>query len=207
MKVASSILLDPPSPLSETDTHELHGLIDLETDRLTRLVTSLLDMTRIDAGVLELRKSSVVVADLVRDAVSALRSALGDRPVEVSIPDTLPDVSVDRVLIGQVLANLVDNAIRHGPPSTMITIAAGLRKGRVALSVTDSGPGVPEAERETVFNRFVRFDTGGRAGLGLAIAKTFVDAHDEQIWVEDGRDGGARFVFTMPLAASNGSEA
>jgi signal transduction histidine kinase len=87
----------------------------------------------------------------------------------------------------------------------MITMAAGLCGGRVALSVTDSGPGVPDAERETVFNRFVRFDTGGRGGLGLAIAKTFVEAHDEQIWVEEGPDGGARFVFTMPLSASNGS--
>jgi two-component system, OmpR family, sensor histidine kinase KdpD len=205
MKVASSILLDPPSPLSESDMYELHGLIDLETDRLTRLVTSLLDMTRIEAGVLQLHRTSVAVADLVSDALSALRSALGDRPVAVSIPDSLPDVSVDRVLVGQVLANLVDNAVRHAPAGTMITIVAGPCQGRVALSVTDSGPGVPDAEREAVFNRFVRFDTGGRAGLGLAIAKTFVNAHDEQIWVEDGRDGGARFVFTMPLAASNGS--
>jgi two-component system sensor histidine kinase KdpD len=205
MKVASSILLDPPTPLSESDMYELHGLIDLETDRLTRLVTSLLYMTRIDAGVLELRKTSVAVVDLVNDAVSALRSELGDRPVEVSIPDTLPAVRVDRDLIGQVLANLIENAIRHAPSSTMITMAAGLCGGRVALSVADSGPGVPDAERETVFNRFVRFDTGGRGGLGLAIAKTFVEAHDERIWVEEGPDGGARFVFTMPLSASNGS--
>jgi two-component system sensor histidine kinase KdpD len=206
MKVASSILLDPPSPLSESDTHELHGLIDLEADRLTRLVNSLLDMTRIDAGVLELRKDQIAVDDLVQDAVIALRSVLGNRPVEVSIPTKLPDVSVDRVLIGQVLANLVENAHRHAPPDTMISIEACLRGDHVAVSVTDSGPGVPDGEREAVFDRFVRFDTGGRAGLGLAIAKTFVEAHGEHIWVEDGREGGARFVFTMPLASSNGSE-
>jgi two-component system sensor histidine kinase KdpD len=206
MKVASSILLDPPSPLSESDTHELHGLIDLEADRLTRLVTSLLDMTRIDAGVLELRKDEVAAEDLVKDAVMALRSVLGNRAVEVSMPPTLPRVSVDRVLIGQVLANLVENADRHAPPDTMISIEAGLRGNHVAVAVTDNGPGVPHDEREAVFDRFVRFDTGGRSGLGLAIAKTFVEAHGEHIWVEDGHGGGARFVFTMPLAASTGSE-
>jgi signal transduction histidine kinase len=71
----------------------------------------------------------------------------------------------------------------------------------VALSVTDSGPGVPFAEREAIFDRFVRFDTGGRTGLGLTIAKTFVEAHGGVIWVEDVAGGGARFVFTVPPAA------
>ena len=206
MKVASSILLDPPSPLSASDTYELHELIDLEADRLTRLVTSLLDMTRIEAGVLKVRSDRVAVDDLVSDAVVALRSALGDRQVDVSIPATLPDVNVDRVLIGQVLANLVENADRHAPPDTRISIAAGTQDGRVVVSVTDAGPGVPDQEREAVFDRFVRFDTGGRAGLGLTIAKTFVEAHGEHIWVDDGYDGGARFAFSMPIAASDGSE-
>ena len=206
MKVASSILLDPPSPLSASDTYELHELIDLEAARLTRLVTSLLDMTRIEAGVLKVRSDRVAVDDLVSDAVVALRSALGDRQVDVSIPATLPDVNVDRVLIGQVLANLVENADRHAPPDTRISIAAGTQEGRVVVSVTDGGPGVPDQEREAVFDRFVRFDTGGRAGLGLTIAKTFVEAHGEHIWVDDGYDGGARFAFSMPIAASDGSE-
>jgi two-component system sensor histidine kinase KdpD len=76
---------------------------------------------------------------------------------------------------------------------------------RIALSVTDRGPGVPSAEREAVFDQFVRFDTGGRAGLGLTIAKTFVEAHGEHIWVDDVPEGGARFAFTLPLAATNGA--
>jgi signal transduction histidine kinase len=71
--------------------------------------------------------------------------------------------------------------------------------------VADQGPGVPAAEREAVFDRFVRFDTGGRAGLGLAIAKTFVEAHGERIWVEDVPGGGSRFVFTLPTVAANGN--
>jgi two-component system sensor histidine kinase KdpD len=140
------------------------------------------------------------VEDLLREAVEALLSTLQDRHVEVVVPEGLPAVDIDQVLISQVLANLLDNAHRHAPPSSVITVAAEVRDDRIAVSVTDRGPGVPPAEREGVFDRFVRFDTGGRAGLGLTIAKTFVEAHDQQIWVEDVDGGGARFVFTLPVS-------
>jgi two-component system sensor histidine kinase KdpD len=205
VKVASSTLLDPAGHLSDADIHELHRLIDIETDRLTRLVNSILDMTRIDAGALEVRRAPASVFDLVNGVVADLGSALGDRPVDVVIPDSLPDVDVDPVLIGQVLANLLDNANRHSPANSLITVAGQVRSDRVAVSVTDSGPGVPPPERMAVFDRFVRFDHGGRTGLGLTIAKTFVEAHGETIWVEDGPGGGARFVFTLPLVAGNGA--
>jgi len=204
MKVASSMLLDPPAPLSDADTRELYDLIDLETDRLTRLVTSLLDMTRIDAGELKVRPVPVAVADLLDETVTALRTALGEHRVDVIVPDDLPDVDVDPLLIGQVLANLLDNATRHSPPQSVITVEGARHDGRVAVSVADQGKGVPEAERDAVFDRFVRFDTGGRAGLGLTIAKTFVEAHGEHIWAEDAPGGGARFVFTLPVVADGG---
>jgi two-component system sensor histidine kinase KdpD len=203
MKVASSTLLDPPIPLSEADTNELHSLIDVETDRLTRLVTSLLDMTRIDSGALVVRRKPASVPDLVREAVAALRSTLGDHPVDEVIPEALPAVDIDQPLISQVLANLLDNANRHAPPMSVITVAAEVRGDRIALSVADTGSGVPPSEREAVFDRYVRFDTGGRAGLGLTIAKTFVEAHGERIWVEHVPQGGARFIFTLPIAAGD----
>jgi two-component system sensor histidine kinase KdpD len=205
MKVASSTLLNPASPLSDADAHELHGLIDMETDRLTRLVTNLLDMTRFDAGVLEVRRGPQSVRTLVNEALVALRPALGERTVRMALADTLPDVDVDQILIGQVLANLLDNANRHSPPNSQITVTGELRSDRIAIAVADRGPGVPAEEREAVFDRFVRFDTGGRSGLGLTIAKTFVEAHGEQIWVEDVPGGGARFVFTLPPMAANGA--
>jgi two-component system, OmpR family, sensor histidine kinase KdpD len=204
MKVASSTLLNPSAPLSDSDRNELHGLIDTETDRLTRLVTNLLDMTRFDAGVLEVRRASRSVRSLVDEAVAALRSALGERSVQMSIADRLPDVDVDQLLIGQVLANLLDNANRYSPPDSQITVTGEIRSDRIAISVADQGLGVPLKEREAVFDRFVRFDTGGRSGLGLTIAKTFVEAHGERIWVEDGPGGGARFVFTLPPAVDHG---
>ena len=205
MKVATSTLLHPAVPLSDAVTEELHGLIDVETDRLTRLVNSLLDMTRIDAGVLEVRRMPRPVGELVEGSVAALRSTLGRRPVDVSVTAGLPDVDVDPPLIEQVLANLLDNANRHAPPGSPIEVAAEVRGERIAVSVTDAGPGVPPGERDAVFDRYVRFDTGGRAGLGLTIAKTFVEAHGGDIWVEDVPGGGARFVFTLPWSAAVGA--
>jgi two-component system sensor histidine kinase KdpD len=205
MKVASSALLDPEIALSDADAKELYGLLDVQTDRLTRLVTSLLDMHRYQAGVLRVDRRPCAVLDLVGEALSGLRSAIGDREVDLHLPDGLPAVDVDPVLIAQVLVNLLDNADRHSPAGQPITVEAERRDGRVALSVTDRGEGVPRDEWDSLFESFVRFDTGGRAGLGLAIAKTFVEAHGERIWVEDAPGSGARFVFTMPVAPADGS--
>ena len=203
IKVASSTLVDASATLSRADTNELHELIDSQADRLDRIVSDILDMTRIQAGVLEVRSQPWSVLDLVAEVVAALRPAIADRAIDLDIPPRLPKVSVDHALIEHVLANLLDNADRHGPPGTPILIEAAVPTGdRVAISVSDAGPGVAADEREMIFDSFVRFDTGGRAGLGLAIAKAFVRAHGEEIWVEEAPGGGARFVFTLPIAGA-----
>lgn len=207
MKVASTTLLDPDASLSPDDRRELYELIDLQTDRLTRLVTSLLDLTRFEAGVLEVDRTPVSVLDLVAGAVADLRAVLGDRDIDLAIPASLPEVAADPLLVGQVLANLLDNAHRHGPPGTPLTVSArtggqpGTAPRAVQVSVHDEGDGVPPAERRSVFESFRHFDQGGRAGLGLSIAKTFVEAHGGDIWVEDTADhGGATVTFTLPVA-------
>ncbi len=207
IKVASSTLVNPAAILSRENTDELHDLIDTQTDRLTRIVNNVLDMTRIQAGVLQPRREPWAVVELLSECISALRPSIENRPVELRASPWLPEVNVDQALIEQVVANLVENADRHGPPGTSITVEADLSTdGRLAVSITDSGPGVPPAERDTIFDTFVRYDTGGRAGLGLAIAKSFVEAHGGHIWVEEAPGPGARFVFTLPLAAINGSK-
>jgi two-component system sensor histidine kinase KdpD len=206
IKVASSTLVNPAAVLTTADTAELHDLIDTQTDRLTRIVNNVLDMTRVQAGVLEPRCEPWAVDELLSQCISALRPSIGDRPLDLRVSPWLPEVNVDQALIEQVLANLVENADRHGPPGSVITVAATLwTDGDVAISITDSGPGVPRGERDTIFDTFVRFDTGGRAGLGLAIAKSFVEAHGGHIWVEDAPHRGARFVFTLPPGATNGT--
>jgi two-component system sensor histidine kinase KdpD len=201
IKIASSTLLDPTASLELEDLDELHLLIDVQADRLTRLVNNLLDMTRIRTGVLEVRRVPTSLLDLVTAVTTDMAPLREGRYVEVDIPADLPRVSVDHVLVEQVLANLVDNAHRHSPEDGRIVISAE-QKGpdHVVVSVTDQGSGVPRSERSAVFETFVRFDTGGRAGLGLAIAKAFVQAHDQTIWVEDPPEGGARFAFTLPVA-------
>ena len=104
---------------------------------------------------------------------------------------------MDRLIIFQVLINLLDNADRHSPAHGLITVSGEQRGGQVTLSVSDQGSGVATSNRETIFDRFAQFDTGGRAGLGLTIAKTFVEAHGEHIWYEEVPEGGARFVFSL----------
>lgn len=199
IKVASSTLLDPALSLDATDTRELHTLIDGQTDRLSRVVDGVLDMTRIRAGALEARTQPWAVADLVESLVEDLRPQFDSRPIEVVVGPGELVVSADRQLIEHVLANLLDNADRFGPPGTAVSVTAcATSASEVAISVLDRGPGVPLEEREAVFDTFVRFDTGGRAGLGLAIAKAFVEAHGGRIAVDGGPAGGARFVFTLP---------
>jgi two-component system, OmpR family, sensor histidine kinase KdpD len=200
IKVASSTLNNRAAFLSEESSRELHQLIEIESDRLTRLVTNLLDMTRIEAGVLTLDRSVTPVSELVKDAITSLGSTLREQRLEVLVPDSLPDVDVDHVVIGQALVNLLDNAVRHSPPHGVVTVRGERRGEKIVVSVADQGPGVPPADRETIFDRFTQLSTGGRAGLGLTIAKTFVEAHGESVWYEEVPEGGARFVISLPRA-------
>jgi two-component system sensor histidine kinase KdpD len=199
IKVASSTLSSRAQYLTNDQSAELYGLIEVESDRLTRLVSNLLDITRIEAGVFTVHRTATNVAQLVSDAVSAMEPTLIGHRVDSIIPSSIPDVNVDPLLIGQVLINLLDNANRHSPEHGVITVEAALRDGLVLLSVADQGPGIALGQRHAVFERFAQLDKGGRAGLGLTIAKTFVEAHGEEIWYEDAPRHGARFVFSLPL--------
>jgi two-component system, OmpR family, sensor histidine kinase KdpD len=202
IKLSASNLIDPAVEFSGDDTRELLGLIDLQADRLDRLVSNLLDMTRIQAGTLELRRHPARVVDLVSEAQATLGAAVGPQRVTWRAASDLPLVAVDHVLIRQVLANLIDNAARHGPEDTPITITARRNgHGVVEVAVSDQGPGVRAEERRSIFEMFNRREAGGRAGLGLAIAKAFVEAHGETIWVDGGHTSGARFVFSLPATS------
>jgi two-component system sensor histidine kinase KdpD len=198
IKVASSTLANRANVLSDQDAHELHDLIEIEADRLTRLVTNLLDMTRIEAGVLTIHQVPTPVHEIVKEAINIMGSSIKDRSLRLEVADSLPLANIDPLLITQVLVNLLDNALRHSPAQGVISVSAERRGASLVLSVGDQGTGVAPEEREAVFNRFEQFNTGGRAGLGLTIAKTFVEAHGETIWYDDARGGGARFSFSMP---------
>jgi two-component system sensor histidine kinase KdpD len=208
IKASSSVLADEALDLGTTDARKLAHLVDVQADRLAELVADLLDMSRIRAGVLEPRRLSVGLPDLVRSTITELAPALVGHATEVDIPPDLPNVSVDPTLIGRVLANLLTNAARHAPRGTTVTVT-GRRAGRdaVELSVADHGHGVSPERRADLFGLNARRDTDSGAGLGLIIARTFVEAHGQTIRVEDSPAGGARFSFTLPTSPLVGGRA
>jgi two-component system sensor histidine kinase KdpD len=207
VKASSSTLADPDLELTAEARQDLARLIDVQADRLADLVANLLDMSRIQAGVLEPRRSLTQVTDLLASVSSDLGPALRGHPLEVQLADGLPPADVDIVLITRVLSNLVHNAVRHSPKDAPITVGARLAGPEtIEISVTDHGPGVSPGQRDEIFTMFVRRDNDAGAGLGLTIARTFVEAHGQRIWVEDAPGGGARFCFTLPAAASVAEE-
>jgi two-component system, OmpR family, sensor histidine kinase KdpD len=163
-------------------------------------VTDLLDMTRIGAGAFELRCEVGPVSDIVEAALNRLGAGPGADRILRHIPDDLPPVNVDQLLMVQVFANLIENALRHSPESEPVVVEAEAHGDLVEMAVRDHGPGVAFEDRRQIFDLFNRVGGGGRAGLGLTIAKAFVEAHGERIWVEDAEGGGARFVVSLPAA-------
>ncbi len=202
IKVATSALLDGDAPVPTSDAHELLELVDRQADRLDRLVANLLDMTRIQAGALELRRAATSVAELLEDALGRLGPSTDRARVATDLPADLPLVEVDRVLVAAVLANLVDNALRYGPTDRPVTVGARpAAPGKVVVSVADRGPGLPSAPGEAgLFESLGRREAGGAGGLGLAIVASFVEAHGERVWAERRAGGGNRVRFTLPAA-------
>jgi two-component system sensor histidine kinase KdpD len=202
VKAAVSSLRQNDAGLSETDRADLLELIELQSDRLARLVTNLLDMTRVESGALAVRPALIPLDELVEEALAAVDGLVPRSRVQLEAPSDLPLLQIDHVLVGQVLANLLENAARLSPPDRPIRVSARTTGGPtvplVEISVADDGPGIAVEERERVFEMFSQNSGGGRAGLGLAIAKAFVEAHGGRIWIDPGTTHGARIVFTVP---------
>jgi two-component system sensor histidine kinase KdpD len=200
IKASVSGLRQPDAAFAEEDRAELLAEIEEEADRLDRLVTNLLDASRLEAGGLTLSRHPQDLAELVGSAVDRLRARLPGRQVAVEVPEELPPVTCDYAQIDQVVTNLIENALIHTPPATPVIARAVRDDGVVRVEVVDRGPGIPAADRERLFRPFER----GRSrapgtGLGLTIARGFVEAHGGTLWLEDGPDKGSRFVFTLPL--------
>jgi len=201
LKASSSTLADDELDIGPEAARGLARLIDAEADRLAHLVQNLLDMSRIQAGVLQPRCTLTQVGDLVASVVGDLGPALREYPVRLALDERLPPVDVDVTLVSRVLTNMLENAVRHAPKGTPVTIGAVPGPpGTVVVSVADQGPGVSAERRDEVFGLLGRRDGDAGAGLGLSIAKAFVEAHHQRIWVDDAPGGGARFCFTVPAA-------
>ena len=213
IKAAASNLLE--EEMLRDDNVEYRQAVETiidEADWLGRIVMRMLALSRIEQGALKLDKELYPIEMVILTALESrhMRSLLQDRSIKKHVPEDLPPVEVDPVLIGQVLGNLIENAIRYTPVETSIEISVQANRGEMLISVADRGPGIPPAETERIFEKFYRVGrnveksdgvvpaTQG-TGLGLAVCKGFVAAHGGRIWVQNRADGGAEFQFTLPL--------
>ncbi|MER7725962.1 ATP-binding protein [Streptomyces sp. NPDC096323] len=178
--------------------------VDADANRVTRLITELLDISRIDSGRLELRRQPVDLSAAVERHVQAL-TASGQEPGRflVRTCQPLPAVWADPDKVDQVLGNLLENAVRHGEGTVTIEVAPAPAKSDekgTAVTVSDEGPGIPEESMGRVFTRFWRGSKRGGTGLGLYIVKGIVEAHGGTITVGRGPGGGAEFRFILPVS-------
>jgi K+-sensing histidine kinase KdpD len=190
--------------LDQHSRGELLQVINEESDRLNTFVDSMVELARFQSGDNQLERSSVSPGELVLKAARRARSLRPSHTLKSDIEPNLPAVSADSRALVEAIYNLIENASKYSPSGTTIQIAAARRNGKIRFSIEDEGHGIPESEREAVFERFYRGEEDGRSGLGmgLAIVRGIIEAHGGTIWVESGKKG-ARFVFDLP-AGSNG---
>lgn len=203
---AASSLLEDTVALPGDRRELLEGIV-AESRRMTRLVGNLLDMVRVETGLLAVRKSWQPLEEALGVALLRIEERVEGRPMTVHVPQDLPMVPIDELLIENVLINLLENAVRYTPPGTPIDIAARAQGPFVEVEVADHGPGVPSGEEEAVFGRFYRgehgeehsADAGAGSGLGLTICRGIITAHGGRIWIEPRAGGGTSVRFTLPL--------
>jgi two-component system sensor histidine kinase KdpD len=181
--------------LSAEDRAELLDSIRLEHVRLKRLVEDLLDLSRLQADAATPSLELWPADELVEQALDALPARAR---VDVVMPEEIPVVCVDAVQLQRALVNLLENALRMSPPGERVTVRVNATRRELLIRVVDRGPGVPESERERIFEPFHRLDSAGGAGLGLAIARGFVEANGGRLWVESRSDQGASFALALP---------
>ena len=189
------------------ENHELFELINQTCARMQRLADSLLDISRMEAGEIELALEPANLAQLIQSAATRVSPVLQARGLasQVFMPAHLPRILIDIDKIDRVLINLLDNAIKFTPSGGLISVKAEAQGAHIAVSINDNGCGIPPEQRDQIFERFARGSNGSSAlvrgfGLGLTFCRLAVEAHGGKIWVEDGDGGvGCKSIFTLPL--------
>jgi signal transduction histidine kinase len=178
-----------------------------QSERLGRLVDRLLDLSRLESGETPLQRESVPLHPLVSQVLSEIEVARSDRGVAIQdlVPDDLPQILVDRERVHQVLFNLLDNAVRFTPPGGRVVVSARRSNGSCEVAVADTGPGIAPEHLPRLFERFYRVDPSrshrdGGTGIGLAIARSVVEAHGGRIRAESEMGKGSTFTFELPVA-------
>jgi K+-sensing histidine kinase KdpD len=200
---------EEPATLDAEGRREMMEVIDEETDRLNRFIEGLVELARIEAGEMHLRRRWGSVEEIITTALERAAPLTRDHKVEVVLDDALPSVRVDDRSVAEVVYTLIDNAAKYSPAGTLINVTAkSTDEQTIELSVTDEGRGIPLELRERVFDKFFRAMRDGDSGthqpsgtgMGLAIAKGIVEAHGGRIRIEDGQNTrGSRVVVTLPV--------
>lgn len=202
----------PGTPLASKAERLLRNLdiVEKESERLTRLINDVLDLTRIESGKMPWRYEPLSVFDVVADALMAVGGRRENRPnvdVRLELPATLPTVQGDRDRLLQVLINLLDNALKFTLEGSVTVRACVDKDGMLLVCVEDTGPGISPEETEKIFDKFHQHDRKDTlkdkpegTGLGLAICKQIIDHHGGRIWMEHAPQGGSIFCLTLPLA-------
>jgi len=200
--LAEDVTWEPDEQRDFTNT------IQREANRLKELIDHLLDLSRLEAGMLPIALGSHSLHEIIEDALPQFHALTGRHKFTIHLPDSLPPVYADAKRIAQVLVNLVRNACTYAPEETEISISASVQRGFVQMNVSDQGPGIQPGERKSVFKVFQRganVEDGPAqgAGLGLAICKGLVEAHGGRIWIKKKNTPGATISFTIPLVSVN----
>jgi two-component system sensor histidine kinase KdpD len=198
---AANLLSEANGGLTESARHDLAESIEDEADRLHRLVTNLLDFSRLESGALGPKRELQPIEEVIGVVLSRLDRQLREHPVELGIDEDLPPVPIDGLLVQQVLVNLLDNATKFAPAGTPIKLSSHQTGGEVVVEVSDRGPGIPAGEEQRLFEKFYRLSQlpGSGSGIGLAICKGIVELHGGRISARNRPDGGAVFQFTLPF--------
>ncbi len=186
-------------PASKRETAEA---IRDEALRMNSLVGNLLDMARLQAGIVQLRKEWQPVEEVVGSSLKHMESRLQHHNIRTGLAPGLPLLEFDAVLIERVLCNLIDNAVKYAPPGSEVAIEAKACEAGVEISVSDNGPGLAPGSEAAIFDKFMRGQPESATpgvGLGLAICRAIVEAHGGRIHAENRAGGGARFAFTLPV--------
>ncbi|HLI50187.1 MAG TPA: ATP-binding protein [Thermomicrobiaceae bacterium] len=205
IKAAATSLLQPGAHWTTADRRDLLEAINEETDRLNRLVESLLDLSRVEAGELRPELDWFDLREAIYHALDQSERVLRDLRVDVSIEQALPPLRFDFVMIGQVLTNLLENTAKYSPPGSRIALSASRSGESVEVAVQDVGAGIPAGEEERIFDKFYRVDAPNRplgSGIGLAICRGFVEAHGGRIWAMRNAERGMTVRFTLPLPST-----
>ena len=202
IKGALSSLADGNIQLDENARRSLIETAGEETDRLNRLVSNLLDMTRLESGAMRIKKEATDIQDLIGAALEDMGTRLENRPIRINIPEDLPIIELDFVLIERVLVNLLDNALKYSPENSLIEINAHRAGAFLEIDVCDRGTGIPPEDLNRIFDKFYRVqrpDNVSGTGLGLSISKGILQAHGGFISAENRSDGGTMVTISVPM--------